>query len=216
MEKKRKSRKPGAGEPPEERLTVSPEEQHEGDAGRSDVEEIGTTESFKEAFERLEEDVRAAEDKYLRALADLDNTRKHLAREKSNWLRYGHEAIARDLLPILDNLERAVQAAGTLSESGDHEAGMKGLLEGVELTMKQFHDTLQKHGVSPIESRNQPFDPRMHEAVHRLERSDVPPGTIIEEFLKGYMLHDRLLRATKVVVSANADAEGKAGKGRSE
>ena len=178
--------------------------------GQAAGEEISATESFKEAFERLEADVRAAEDKYLRALADLDNNRKHLVREKANWLRYGHEAVVRDLLPILDNLERVIQAAGSQAEAGDSDAGMKGFLEGVELTIKQFSEVLGKHGVSAIESDGRQFDPRIHEAVQRLERSDVPPGTIIEEFLKGYMLHDRLLRAANVVVSAEAESDGEA------
>ncbi|MFQ5457636.1 MAG: nucleotide exchange factor GrpE [Myxococcota bacterium] len=174
---------------------------------RDPAEEISATESFKEAFERLEADVRAAEDKYLRALADLDNNRKHLAREKANWLRYGHEALARDLLPILDNLERAIESAGTLAESPDGAEGAKGLLEGVALILRQFSETLSKHGVSAIDSEGRPFDPRFHEAVQRIERSDVPPGTIIEAFQKGYMLHDRLLRASKVVVSAESESE---------
>ncbi len=196
---------------PEEGLT-GPADAGEGGASKEGaVDETGTAESLTEAFERLEDDVRAAEDKYLRALADLDNTRKHLAREKASWFRYGHETIARDLLSILDNLERAMQAAGELSASGDLEAGLKGLLEGVELTIKQFSATLGKHGVAPIESTGRPFDPRLHEAIQRLERDDVPPGTVVEEFLKGYMLHDRLLRAAKVTVSSGSEIDGEGG-----
>lgn len=169
--------------------------------------EGAATESFKDAFEKLEHDVRVAEDKYLRALADLDNTRKHLAREKSNWLRYGHEEVVRDLLPILDNLERAVQAAAGVADARSAEDAMRGLLEGVELTVKQFHDTLAKHGVRPIESRGQPFDPRQHEAVHRVERGDLPAGSVVEEFQKGYQLHDRLLRPAKVTVASEPGGE---------
>lgn len=174
-----------------------------GAGGASDA--TGDMDSFKDAFERLEADVREAEDKYLRALADLDNTRKHLAREKSNWLRFGHEGVVRDLLPILDNLERAIQAAAEVADGGREGEGTKRLLEGIELTVRQFLDALAKHGVTPIDSRGRPFDPRVHEAVQRVARGDVPPGTVVEEFLKGYMLHDRLLRAAKVAVSEQDD-----------
>lgn len=208
---KRATRKSGdqpVEDSPEER-PAGPAEAGEGGASKEGaVDETGPAESLKETSERLEEDLRAAEDKYVRALADLDNTRKHQVREKASWFRYGHETIARDLLSVLDNLERAMQSAGELSASGDPEAGLKGLLEGVELTIKQFSDTLGKHGVVPIESSGRPFDPRLHEAIQRLERGDVPPGTVVEEFLKGYMLHDRLLRAAKVIVSSGPESDG--------
>ncbi|MDP3937941.1 MAG: nucleotide exchange factor GrpE [Deltaproteobacteria bacterium] len=183
--------------------------EEEGKPSRSQGEDAlaAPTESFKQAFEQLETDVRVAEDKYLRALADLDNTRKHLVREKSNWLRFGHEDFVRDLLPILDNLERAIQAAAEVADGGNPEEGMKGLLEGVALTIKQFRDTLAAHGVTPVESEGSVFDPRVHEAVQRLDRADVPPGTVVEEFLKGYQLHERLLRPAKVVVSGGSEDE---------
>lgn len=213
---KRAKRKEGdhPAEPsPEERLTGPAAEGERGASKEGSGDETGRTESAGEAVERLEGELRAAEDKYLRALADIDNTRKHLAREKASWFRYGHETIARDLLSILDNLERAMQAAGELSASGDLEAGLKGLLEGVALTIKQFSDTLGKHGVVPIESSGRPFDPQQHEAIQRLERDDVPPGTVVEEFLKGYMLHDRLLRASKVIVSSETGTDGEGDNG---
>jgi molecular chaperone GrpE len=161
----------------------------------------GVDRDLREALDRLETDVRAAEDKYLRALAELDNMRKRMAREKSEWLQYGHEPVARDLLPILDNLDRALGAASEVLRESDEESAAKALVEGVELTLRQFQDALARHGVTPVESLGKPFDPNFHEAVQRVVRDDVPPGTVVIEFQKGYMLHDRLLRAAQVAVS---------------
>ena len=166
------------------------------------TEEERSVESFKEAFEKLEGDLKAAEDKYLRAIADLDNMRKRLSREKADWIRYGHEGVVRDLLTIIDNLERGLEAATDLRDGEGEEAGSKGLVEGVELTLKEFLGTLARHGVTPIESVGQAFDPNLHEAVQQIERDDVPPGTVVLQFLSGYRIHDRLLRAAKVGVSS--------------
>jgi molecular chaperone GrpE len=156
---------------------------------------------LREALDRLEADVRAAEDKYLRALAELDNMRKRTAREKSEWLRYGHEPVARDLLPIVDNLDRALGAASEALQENEEGSAAKALVEGVDLTLRQFQDALARHGVTPVESLGKPFDPNFHEAVQSVVRDDVPPGTVVVEFQKGYMLHDRLLRAARVAVS---------------
>jgi molecular chaperone GrpE len=161
----------------------------------------GADRELREACDRLEADVRAAEDKYLRALAELDNMRKRMARERSEWLQYGHEPVARDLLPILDNLDRALGAASEVLRESDEGSAAKALVEGVELTMRQFEDALARHGVTPIESLGKPFDPNFHEAVQRMVRDDVPPGTVVVEFQKGYLIRDRLLRAARVAVS---------------
>ncbi len=177
--------------------------------GGGEEEEGRSAEDLKTALERLAEDARMAEDKYLRALAELDNTRKRLSKEKAEWLRYGHEGVVKDLLPIIDNLERALEAAGAIPEGEGLEAGSRGLIEGVALILKQFLDALARHGIVPIESVGKPFDPNLHEAMQRVEREDAAPGTVVEEFLKGYLLHDRLLRPAKVVVSAER-AESKA------
>jgi molecular chaperone GrpE len=155
-----------------------------------------TGESPREALEAAEKALKHAEDKYLRALADLDNLRKRLSREKTEWLTYGQEGVVKDFLPIVDNLERAVSAA-TRGAGGDDS-----LLEGVELTLRQFREALARHGVTPIESEGQPFDPTLHEALMRVERADLPPGTVVTEFRKGYRLRDRLLRPAQVSVSA--------------
>jgi molecular chaperone GrpE len=203
MSKKKKAKsedgpEPGASPP------SSPEEAPAGEA------EARSAEDLKTALEKLGEDARLAEDKYLRALAELDNTRKRLSREKADWLRYGHEGVVKDLLPIIDNLERALEAASAIQDGEGAETGSKGLIEGVALILKQFLDALARHGIVPIESVGKPFDPNLHEAMQRVEREDAAPGTVVQEFLKGYLLHDRLLRPAKVVVSAEG-AKSRAG-----
>ena len=164
--------------------------------------EDSSAESPREAMERVEAAVRHAEDKYLRAMADLDNLRKRLAREKIEWLTYGYEPVVKDFLPIVDNLERALAATSDAAGQGS-EASLvvKGLIEGVELTLRQFREVLERHGVTPIESLGEAFDPKLHEAVSRVEREDVPPGTVVAEFQRGYRFRDRLLRAAQVSVS---------------
>jgi molecular chaperone GrpE len=195
VSKKKKAKSEGKPEPGAS-LPSSPEGTPEGEAEERSAEDLKT------ALEKLAEDARVAEDKYLRALAELDNTRKRLSREKADWLRYGHEGVVKDLLPIIDNLERALEAASAIPEGGGPETGSKGLTEGVALILKQFLDALARHGIVPIESVGKPFDPNLHEAMQRVERKDAAPGTVVQEFLKGYLLHGRLLRPAKVVVSA--------------
>lgn len=174
-------------------------------------EEDRSTESPHEALERVDVALRDAEDKYLRALADLDNMRKRLAREKTEWLTWGFEPVIKDFLPIVDNLERALAAAGEAAgQGGEASAVVEGLKEGVELTLRQFREVLERHGVTPTESLGQAFDPKLHEAVARVERDDVPPGTVVTEFQRGYRFRDRLLRAAQVCVSvepAKAETE---------
>ncbi len=160
------------------------------------------TESAQEALERAETARRGAEDKYLRALADLDNLRKRLAREKTEWLTWGYEPVVKDFLPIVDNLERAISASReAVAQGGETSPVVQGLLEGLELTLRQFGEVLERHGVTPIESLGQAFDPKIHEAVARVERDDVPPGTVVAEYLRGYRFRDRLLRPAQVSVS---------------
>jgi molecular chaperone GrpE len=206
VSKKKKAKSEGKPDPGAS-LPSSPEETPGGE------EEGRSAEDLKTALEKLAEDARVAEDKYLRALAELDNTRKRLSREKADWLRFGHEGVVKDLLPIIDNLERALEAASAIPEGEGREAGSKGLIEGVALILKQFLDALARHGIVPIESVGKPFDPNLHEAMQRAEREDAAPGTVVQEFLKGYLLHGRLLRPAKVVVSAEragSKAEGEA------
>jgi molecular chaperone GrpE len=128
-------------------------------------------------------------------LAELENSRKRIRRQAEEDLLQQRVALLRDLLPIVDGLERAVAAA----RDG---ANGKPLLEGVEMVLRSMMDFLRSQGVTPLNAVGQPFNPLLHEAVDRVESPEHPPDTVIQEFARGYMVGDRLLRPARVVVSA--------------
>jgi molecular chaperone GrpE len=132
-------------------------------------------------------------DHYLRARADLDNFRKRAQREKEDLLKFSNETILRELLPVIDNLERALQHAAV--------DGEKGLLQGVELTLGQFSKVLEKFNVVAIEPLGELFDSARHEAMGQIESAEQPPNTIVQLLQKGYLLNDRLLRPALVLIA---------------
>ena len=136
-------------------------------------------------------------DRYLRTLADFDNYRKRADREKQDFFKYALAGALRDLLPVLDNFERAVEHA----EEGDE------FHRGVALIYKQLFDVLTKHGVRVIDEANVRFDPNVHEAVVREENASVPSHTVVQILQKGYFLHDRLLRPAMVKVAVGGPEE---------
>ena len=141
----------------------------------------------------------ALRDNWLRAQAELENYRKRVQREADEARRYQAQPLARDVLPVLDNLRRAITAA---EEGGD----TAGLVEGVRLVLKQLEDALARHGVQPIEAVGQPFDPHLHEALQQVPSHDQPALNVVQEFQRGYRLHDRVLRPSQVVVSSGPPA----------
>lgn len=149
-----------------------------------------------------EEELKQAQDRVLRIAAELENTRKRLEREKAEGINFANETIMRGLLPVLDNLERALEHA-------EKEASYESLLEGVRMTLKGFLDVFGKFGGTPFESVGEMFDPNRHEAVTQENTSDYPDKTVVREFQKGYMLRDRLLRPAMVVVARNTEDSGK-------
>jgi len=157
--------------------------------------------------ETLEEKQRLQE-QYLRTLADMDNLRKRTTREKEEIAKFANEGILRDILPVIDNLERAVEHSEKADEGG-------GLLEGVRMTLSQFTQVLGRFGVETIESVGKPFDPAYHQAMGQLESADHPVNTVMVEMQKGYQLNERLLRPAFVlvakppVVKAAADDDNK-------
>jgi molecular chaperone GrpE len=139
-------------------------------------------------------------DRYLRAMADLDNQRKRAQREREEYIRYANEALLRELLPVLDNFDRAVGAARAGSEA-------QTLRAGVELIQRELLKVLEKFGVTPYSALGQPFDPERHEAVQRVIKPDAPDMTVIEEVQRGYVLNGRVLRPAMVVVAVPPDSE---------
>lgn len=140
-------------------------------------------------------------DKMLRLAAESENFKKRMERERAMALKYSGEQIFREILPVVDNLERAIAHCDEV-QNGDVEANFKGLLEGVQLTLKSLVSTLEKFEVKAISSVGEPFDPNQQEAL-TMEASDAVPASHVKaEFEKGYYYKDRLLRAAKVIVSS--------------
>ncbi len=148
---------------------------------------------IKELEGRLEQ----AEERVLRTAADAENFKKRLQREKEEQTRYANETFMRELLPVIDNLERALQ------HSAD-APNQEGLVDGLNMTLKGFFDTLARFGCTVIEAIGKTFDPNFHEAVSQEESSKVEPNTVLKELQKGYMLKERLLRPAMVIVSKPA------------
>ena len=153
-------------------------------------EELDMAAALEEAWNKLQE----SEEKVLRLAADFENTKKRLERERDTSLKYAEENILKELLPGIDNIERAMDQA---QEAGNIES----LLEGVELTRDGLLATLEKFGVKVIESAGEPFDPNIHDAIAMEETDEMEPNFVLREFQKGYYYKDRLLRPSKVIVS---------------
>jgi molecular chaperone GrpE len=151
-------------------------------------------------MQRLQEQEQVAaenHDKFLRTMAEFDNFRRRSRQEMEDARRFAIEKLASDLLPALDNFERALQH----TSDGDSDDAIR---EGILLIHKQLMDTLAKHGITPIEAIGKPFDPKYHEAIMRVEPAPgQEPGTVVEELRKGYMISDRVLRASLVKVAGD-------------
>ena len=160
--------------------------------------------AVEEEAKHLKAELDHVRDIYLRKLAEFDNFRKRVEREREEIRLAGVEEIVRELLPVLDNFERALQHAE--DDSGAFR-------EGVEMIAKQLWDTLEHRGVQELNPVGKPFDPELHEAVQRVEDGQYPPGTVAWVMLKGYTMGDRLVRPAMVgvAVEPNSDSNGEGG-----
>ena len=149
---------------------------------------------LRNQLEAKELEAKNSYERYLRQAAELDNFKKRTARERDEAIRFANEALIKDLLPVVDNLERAVAHA-----SGGGNG--KPLVEGVEMVLKALLDVLMKHGAVQITALGQPFDPSKHEAMAQVESDTHEPNSVVDELHKGYMLRDRLLRPALVSVA---------------
>lgn len=147
-----------------------------------------------------EEEIRQLQDRMLRLAAEMDNTRKRLEREKAEAISFANVSLIKELLSVVDNLERALQHAEVETEG-------PALLDGVKMTLKGFLDVLGRHGCVPFEAVGKAFDPNFHEAVAQQESADHDEMTVLSEFQRGYTLNDRLLRPAMVLVSKSAKQE---------
>lgn len=167
----------------------------EGKESEDSTPRVVSLEELNRKIETYEAEIKDLKDKYLRALADMDNFRKRVEREKAELFNYGLTNFLKELLPIMDTLESAVTEA---QKSGNNR---EAIVEGIKLILSKFQSTLKKHGVTEIEALNKPFDPAYHEALAQTERADVEPMTVVEELEKGYILKGRILRPSKVIVA---------------
>lgn len=173
----------------------SPPAKHPAGEGRKKKEDRSPEETVtipRREYEDLREEAAAARDRMLRSLAEVENDRKRLDREKKEYLRFATEGVVSELLPVLDNFDRALKA----SPPGDDS-----YRQGVEMIYRQLKMVLEKQGLKEIEAEGQPFDPFFHEAVQEEESDEYPEGTVLEELQKGYLFQGRLLRPTAVKVS---------------
>lgn len=169
-------------------------EQAEAEAYEVEVEEIDDDEAEIEAL-RAERD--EMKDKWMRALADAENARKRADKQRKEAENYGGTKLSRDMLPVYDNLKRAVEAMGEKTEENAP------LFEGIELTMRELLNTFRKHGIEPIAPEvGDKFDPNVHEAMFEAPVPGTKVGEIIQVSAEGFMLHDRLLRPAQVGVSS--------------
>jgi molecular chaperone GrpE len=181
----------------------SAEEEPEPDAPEEEVnspaEDTVAEPSVEDRCAQLEAKVEELEDQRLRAIAELDNYRKRMARQFDELVRSSNDRLLAEFLEIVDNFERALEHARNGKSEGD--ANNEALLEGTELIYSQMKSLLERYGVTPIDSVGKPFDPNLHEALMQVESDEYDDGIVAQEVTRGYMIGDRVLRHARVAVS---------------
>jgi molecular chaperone GrpE len=157
---------------------------------------------------RMREELADTQDRLLRLQAEFENFRKRALRERQEAAQYGYQNLFKDLVSVVDNLERAIAHA---RESGGGD--LASFLQGVELVQRELLAIFEKNHVTEIEALGKPFDPSLHEAMAQVESGAVPPNTVIDVLQKGFQLRDRLVRPSRVIVAKAADGSGRSGGG---
>jgi len=158
--------------------------------------------NLKTEYEAKLADLETLKDRSLRQQAEFDNFRRRSLKEREESHQFGHQNLVKDLLPTVDNLERAIEHA-----EGSDDGNVEGLLQGVGLVLREFIAALRKHNVTQVEAADQAFDPAVHEAVGQVPDASLPPNRIVHVLQKGYRLHDRMLRPARVMVTRAPDEE---------
>jgi len=161
------------------------------------IEQSNQVTELQQALAAKTEECQGLNDRYLRLAAEFENYKRLVQRDQRDQIRYGSEQIFKELLPVVDSLERAVKAAKHNGNNNNKES----LVQGVDLTLKQLMGVLTKFGVQPVATVAQPFDPSAHHAVTSVASPQLAKNHVVEEFQRGYRLHDRILRAAMVSVS---------------
>lgn len=175
-----------------------------GDAAADEDREPSEMEQLRAERDAAREEARRHHDRYLREAAETENYKKRVTREKHDAIRYANESLVRDLLPVIDDLERAARHAPA-------DGNPQPLLDGIGLVLKGCLEALQKHGVTRITARGEPFDPEKHEAYAQVETDEYPANTVVDEVHQGYYLSDRLLRPSLVSVAKASTLQEKYG-----
>jgi len=176
----------------------APDVPAEEDAARAPKAEADPLQELEAKLAEAQEQAKDHHDRMLRMAAELDNYKKRAARELDDMRKYATENLVRQLLTVVDNLERAIASASPENQNG------QSVVDGVALTLAEINKILEKHHVTAIEALGEPFDPAFHQAMLQEECPDKPANTVVQEFQKGYLMHDRLLRPAMVVVSKNS------------
>ena len=170
----------------EEQVSEEPKDQEEAKISPEDL------------IEKLNEEITSLKDQRLRAIAELENFRKRAEKDQSDALKYGISNFAKEIINIRDNIERA---QSSISDEAKNNEAIKSVIEGIDLIAQSVVSTFEKIGIKKIESLNEKFDHNLHQAMMEIENEELEPGTIVQELIPGYTLHDRLLRPAMVGVS---------------
>ena len=170
----------------EEQVSEEPKDQEETEISPEDL------------IEKLNGEITSLKDQRLRAIAELENFRKRAEKDQSDALKYGVSNFAKEIITIRDNIERA---QSSISDESKNNEAIKSVIEGIDLIAQSVVSTFEKIGIKKIESLNEKFDHNLHQAMMEIENDELEPGTIVQELIPGYTLHDRLLRPAMVGVS---------------
>jgi molecular chaperone GrpE len=205
-----------SGESPADASDDAPADEAERDAADGadpgDAEPVAedvegdSVETLREEVESLRQERDELNDQLLRKAAELENFRKRMAEEKRRRHASGKLEAVRPILEVLDDFERSLDAASDLDVDNDPETAYESLKSGVEMVHRKFVDALEGLDVEPIEAEGEPFDETYHEAMMRQPADDVEPGTVVQEIRKGYVMGDRVIRHSRVIVATEPDA----------
>jgi molecular chaperone GrpE len=175
------------------------------DINESEDENVEETQDIAKDIEDteapIENELEELNQQYLRLAADFENYKRRVTKERADSIAYGNEELIKEMLNVLDNLQRAL-------EHTEQQDDVKPVIDGVKLVQKQFVSTLEKFGVQPIDaSKGKEFDPMRHQAIEHAESDEIAPGLVLSEMLPGYTLKERLLRPALVVVSKDREAD---------
>ena len=174
----------------------------EDKSNEEDLIELDPVKILEKDLQKTKDELAVEKDNFIRLQAETDNFRKRLSREKDEFSQYANERLFKELIPIFDNLERALE---------DPSNDTKSLKEGLEMILKQFSAFLEKEKVEPIKAIGEKFDPMVHEALTSEESNEHEENTIISEFVKGYTINNRVLRPSQVVISKKPSPESEEG-----